>query len=34
MMDLGWRHVAVIVLETVFLLGLAWTAVSFGLAAS
>jgi uncharacterized membrane protein YadS len=33
MMDLGWRHVAVIVLETVFLLGLAWTAVSFGLAA-
>jgi len=32
MLDLGWRHVAVIVLETVFLLALAWVAVSTGLA--
>lgn len=32
MLDLGWRHVAVIVVETVFLLGLAWAAVSTGLA--
>ena len=32
MLELGWRHVAVIVLETVFLLGLAWIAVSTGLA--
>ncbi|WP_350091069.1 putative sulfate exporter family transporter [Hoeflea sp.] len=32
MLDLGWRHVAVIVAETVFLLALAWAAVSVGLA--
>ncbi|MBU4531334.1 MAG: putative sulfate exporter family transporter [Hoeflea sp.] len=32
MLDLGWRHVAVIVVETVFLLGLAWVAVATGLA--
>lgn len=32
MLDLGWRHVAVIVLETVFLLALAWVAVSTGMA--
>lgn len=32
MLDLGWRHVAVIVVETVFLLALAWAAVSLGLA--
>lgn len=32
MMDLGWRHVAVIVVETLFLLALAWAAVSLGLA--
>ncbi|MEQ8741424.1 MAG: putative sulfate exporter family transporter, partial [Hoeflea sp.] len=32
MLDLGWRHVAVIVAETVFLLTLAWAAVSIGLA--
>ena len=32
MLELGWRHVAVIVLETVFLLALAWIAVSTGLA--
>ncbi|MEP3438056.1 MAG: putative sulfate exporter family transporter [Hoeflea sp.] len=32
MLDLGWRHVAVIVLETVFLLALAWGAVSTGMA--
>ncbi|SOE18025.1 uncharacterized integral membrane protein (TIGR00698 family) [Hoeflea halophila] len=32
MMELGWRHVAVIVVETLFLLTLAWAAVSLGLA--
>jgi len=32
MLDLGWRHVAVVVAETVFLLGLAWAAVATGLA--
>ncbi|WP_394690936.1 YeiH family protein [Hoeflea sp.] len=32
MLNLGWRHVAVIVAETLFLLGLAWAAVSVGLA--
>ena len=32
MTDLGWRHAAVIVVETVFLLALAWAAVSLGLA--
>jgi hypothetical protein len=32
MLDLGWRHVAVIVAETVFLLAIAWAAVSIGLA--
>ena len=32
MMELGWRHVAVIVVETLFLLALAWAAVSLGLA--
>ncbi|MDP3524483.1 MAG: putative sulfate exporter family transporter [Hoeflea sp.] len=32
MLDLGWRHVAVIVLETVFLLALAWVAVATGVA--
>lgn len=31
MLDLGWRHVAVIVLETLLLLALAWAAVSAGL---
>lgn len=31
MLDLGWRHIAVIVLETVFLLALAWMAVSAGI---
>lgn len=32
MLDLGWRHVAIIVLETLFLLGLAWIAISTGIA--
>lgn len=32
MLDLGWRHVAVIVLETLFLLGLAWAAIATGIA--
>ncbi|AKI02403.1 putative membrane protein [Hoeflea sp. IMCC20628] len=32
MLDLGWRHVAIIVLETIFLLGLAWAAISTGVA--
>jgi hypothetical protein len=31
MLNLGWRHVAVIVAETLFLLGLAWAAVSIGI---
>lgn len=32
MLDLGWRHFAVVTVETLFLLGLAFAAVSYGLA--